>query len=303
MQEKVIITCAVTGNITTPAQHPGLPVTPQQIATACLEAAEEGASIAHIHVRDPETGKPSMDLELYRRTVDLIRERNSALVLNLTTGPGGRFIPGEEEPKLAAPGTTLTRPELRVAHIAALRPEICTLDFNTMNSGGDVVINTPKTVTRMARIIREAGVTPELEVFDSGDIEMAKDLMRAGVLDGPGLFSLVLGIRYGFPATPEAMMFARDRLPPGSRWTGFAIGRMSFPAAALSYALGGHVRVGLEDNIYLRKGVLAPRNADLVARARRIVEDLGGTVATPAEARAMLNLAPQAAPPLAGIGA
>ena len=297
MQDKVIITCAVTGNLTDPAKCPALPITPKQIAEACLEAAQEGAAIVHIHVRDPQTGHPSMDLALYREVVERIREKNDSLVLNLTTGPGGRFSPSDEDPKIAGPGTNFLVPEKRVEHVAALRPEICTLDLNTMTFGREVVINTPKNVTRMAKIIRAAGVIPELEVFDSGDIRLAHDLMAEGVLQGPGLFSLVLGIKYGFPASAEAMMYARNMLPAGATWTGFAISRMEFPAVALSYVLGGHVRVGLEDNIFLDKGKLAPSNAALVQRAREIVERLGGTIATTADARAMLGLPERALPP------
>jgi uncharacterized protein (DUF849 family) len=290
MQDKVIITCAVTGNLTDPAKCPALPITPKQIADACLEAAREGASIAHIHVRDPATGVPSMELALYREVVERIREKNDTLVLNLTTGPGGRFDPSDEDPKIAGPRTNFLLPEKRVAHVAALRPEICTLDLNTMTFGGEVVINTPKNVTRMAKVIRAAGVIPELEVFDSGDIRLAHDLMAEGVLQGPGLFSLVHGIKYGFPASAEAMMYARNMLPAGAKWTGFAISRMEFPAVALSYVLGGHVRVGLEDNIFLDKGKLAPSNAALVQRAREIIERLGGAISTAAETRATLGL-------------
>jgi uncharacterized protein (DUF849 family) len=297
MQDKVIITCAVTGNLTDPAKCPALPITPKQIADACLGAAAEGASIAHIHVRDPATGRPSMDLALYREVVERIRERDDMLVLNLTTGPGGRFSPSDEDPKIAGPGTNFLVPEKRVEHVAALRPEICTLDLNTMTFGKEVVINTPKNVTRMARVIRAAGVLPELEVFDSGDIRLAHDLFAEGVLQGPGLYSLVLGIKYGFPATPEAMIYARNMLPAGAMWTGFAISRMEFPAVALSYALGGHVRVGLEDNIFLDKGKLAPSNAALVQRAREIIERMGGSISTPAETRAKLGLPERAVPP------
>ena len=231
-----------------------------------------------------------MELDLYREVVDRIREANPSLILNLTTGPGGRYEPSEDNPAVAGPGTTLTLPERRVAHIAALRPEICTLDLNTMTFGREVVINTPRTIARMARIIRAAGVLPELEVFDTGDIRLANDLVAEGVLAGPGLFSIVMGIKYGFPATPETMAFARSMLPVGATWTGFAVSRMEFPAVAQSYCLGGHVRVGLEDNIYLDRGVLAPSNAALVTRARRIVELLGGQLASPAEAREMLGL-------------
>ncbi|MEW6343379.1 MAG: 3-keto-5-aminohexanoate cleavage protein [Pseudomonadota bacterium] len=287
---KTIITCAVTGNLTKPEQHPGLPITPQQIATAALEAAQAGAAVAHIHVRDPETGRPSMKLELYREVIRLIREVNSELVINLTTGPGGRFIPSDEDPKIAAPGTTLLPPEKRVEHIAALRPDICSLDLNTMNSGADVVINTPKNVRRMAHVIREAGVKPELEIFDSGDLHLALDLIKEGVLDGPGLWTFVLGVKYGFAATPETLLYARDFLPDGAAWSAFGIGRAEFPIVAQAWLAGGHVRVGLEDNIYLSKGVLAESNAVLVARAREIVLSLGGEIATAAEAREQLGL-------------
>ncbi|QOT80448.1 3-keto-5-aminohexanoate cleavage protein [Cupriavidus basilensis] len=287
---KTIITCAVTGNIVTPAQHPGLPVTPAQIATAALEAAEAGAAAAHIHVRDPETGRPSMALEYYAEVIELIRKRNKALIINLTTGPGGRFVPGEDEPRNAGPGTTLVRPEVRVAHIAALRPDVCSLDLNTMNSGADVVINTPRNVRKMAAIIREAGVMPELEIFDSGDLHMARDFIQEGVLDGPGLWTFVLGVKYGFAATPETLFYARNMLPPGAHWSAFGVGRAEFPIVAQAWLAGGHVRVGLEDNIYLEKGVLAPDNAALVAKARDIIKSLGGALASPHEARATLGL-------------
>ncbi|SDD43300.1 Uncharacterized conserved protein, DUF849 family [Cupriavidus sp. YR651] len=287
---KTIITCAVTGNIVTPAQHPGLPVTPAQIADAALEAAEAGAAAAHIHVRDPETGRPSMKLEYYADVIDRIRARNRSLIINLTTGPGGRFVPDENDPRVAAPGTTLLHPARRVEHIAALRPDVCSLDLNTMNSGGDVVINTPANVRKMAEVIRAAGVMPELEIFDSGDLNMALDFMRDGVLEGPGLWTFVLGVKYGFAPTPETLFYARNMLPPGAQWSAFGIGRAEFPIVAQAWLAGGHVRVGLEDNIYLEKGVLAPSNAALVAKARDIVKSLGGDIASPAEARRALGL-------------
>lgn len=290
MAEKTIVTCAMTGNITSRAQTPHLPVTPEEIAQSALEAGRAGAAIAHIHVRDPETGRPSMDLDLYREVVERIREANADLILNLTTGLGGRYVPGEDDPSVAGPGTTLTVPERRVAHVAALRPEICTLDLNTMVSGREVVINTPKTIARMAKVIRDAGVTPELEVFDSGDIRIAHDLIKEGVVEGPGFYSIVMGVKYGFPATPGALIYARDLLPAGATWTGFAVSRQSFPAVSWSLTMGGHVRVGLEDNIYLERGRLAPSNAALVERAVNLVEFLGGSIATPKEARALLRL-------------
>ncbi|QIE28114.1 3-keto-5-aminohexanoate cleavage enzyme (plasmid) [Caballeronia sp. SBC1] len=287
---KTIITCAVTGNLTKPEQHPGLPITPQQIATSALEAALAGAAVVHIHVRDPATGRPSMDIDLYRQVIERIRAVDSELIINLTTGPGGRFIPSDHDPRVAAPGTTLLPPEKRVEHIAALKPDICSLDLNTMNSGGDVVINTPKNVRRMASAIREAGVKPELEIFDSGDLHLALDLIKEGVLDGPGLWTFVMGVKYGFAATPETLLYARNFLPQGAAWSAFGIGRAEFPIVAQAWLAGGHVRVGLEDNIYLSKGVLAETNAVLVARARDIVLSLGGEIATAREAREQLGL-------------
>src|SRR6201996_5878392 len=288
---KVVITCAITGNITRPDQSPHLPITPQQIADSALEAAEAGASIAHIHVRDPETGRPSMSIDLYRDVVDRIRAKNPKLVINLTTGPGGRFVPSEDDPKVAGPGTTLMAPEKRVEHVEILRPDICTLDLNTMNSGGQVVINTPRNVRKMAERIRAAGVMPELELFDTGDCHLARDLIAEGALKGPGLFSLVLGVKYGFNASPETMLYGRSLLPEGAVWSGFGIGRSEFPMVAQAYLLSGHVRVGMEDNLFISKGVLAKTNAELVTHAVNILHNLGAEIASAAETRAMLKLA------------
>ncbi len=289
--QKVIITCAITGNLTRPEQSPYLPITPQQIADSALEAAEAGAAIAHIHVRDPETGRPSMSIDLYRDVMDRIRQRNRSLIINLTTGPGGRFVPSEADPKVAGPGTTLMAPERRVEHVEILRPDICTLDLNTMNSGGEVVINTPRNVRKMAERMRAARVLPEIELFDSGDCHLARDMFADGSLEGPGLFSLVLGVKYGFNASPETMIYARSLLPPGAIWSGFGIGRAEYPMVAQAWLLGGHVRVGMEDNLYLSKGVLAKSNAELVTHAADILRRLGATIASSDEARAMLNLA------------
>ena len=290
MNTKTLITCAVTGNLVKPEQTPHLPITPAQIADECLAAAEAGAGQVHIHVRDPETGKPSMQVELYRDVVERIRRRNRELIINLTTGPGGRFIPSEDDPKIAAPGSTLLAPEKRVEHIALIKPDVCSLDLNTMNSGPDVVMNTPKNVRRMARVIRAAGVKPELEIFDSGDIHLALDLIADGTLEGPAMWTFVLGVKYGFAPTPETLLYARNMLPPGAFWSAFGIGRMEFPIVAQAWLMGGHVRVGMEDNIYLERGVLAESNAQLVAKARDIIVSLGGEVASAREARATLGL-------------
>lgn len=287
---KTFLTCAVTGNITTPEQTPYLPVTPTQIADECLAAAEEGAAAVHIHVRDPKTGRPSMEVELYREVMDKVRRANPQLVINLTTGPGGRFIPSADDPRVAAPGSTLVHPEKRVEHIRLLKPDICSLDLNTMNSGGDVVINTPRNVRIMANVIRAAGVMPELEIFDSGDIHLALDLIADGTLSGPGLWTFVTGVKYGFASTPETLLYAKGLLPHGAKWSAFGIGRHEFAFVAQAWLAGGHVRVGMEDNIFLEKGVLATSNAQLVAKAKRIIRDIGGELASPKDMREMLHL-------------
>jgi uncharacterized protein (DUF849 family) len=287
---KTFITCAVTGNLTRPEQTPHLPITTQHITDECLAAAGEGAAVVHIHVRDPKTGRPSMSVDLYREVVERLRVKAPQLVINLTTGPGGRYVPSPDDPKVYAPGTTLLPPLERVKHVVELKPDICSLDLNTMNSGPDVVINTPGNVRKMAQAINDAGVLPELEVFDSGDMNLARDLLADGTLGSPPLYTIVMGVKYGFASTPETLFYARSLLAPGARWSAFGIGRAEFPMVAQTWLLGGHVRVGLEDNIYLSKGVLAKSNAELVAKARRILEDLGASVASPAEAREILGL-------------
>lgn len=286
---KTILSCAVTGNQTTLAQHPGLPCTPEQIATACIDAAKAGAAITHIHARYPD-GRPSMELGHYKEIVDRIRDSATDVIINLTTGPGQRFIPSKEDPSQPAPGTTLTHPERRVEHVMALKPEICTLDLNTMWSGTSAVINAPDSITTMARLIKEAGSKPELEVFDSGDIQLAKMLIDQGVLETPALFQIVTGIRFGFEMRPQTMAYAVSVLPPGAAWAGFGIGRMMYQMMTSAYLLGGHVRVGIEDAVNLRRGVLAPDNAAMVNKAAHIIDELGGELATVAEARTLLGL-------------
>ena len=287
---KTILTCAVTGNLTKPEMTPYLPITPKQIADACLGAADAGAAVAHIHVRYPETGKPSMELDHYAEVMHLIKAQNKEPIINLTTGPGGRYVPTEGDPKVFAPGTTLCDPLKRVEHVAALKPEICSLDLNTMNSGADVVMNTPSNVRKMAKVIREAGVMPELEIFDSGDLNLAKDLIADGTVDGPGLYTFVMGVKYGLNTDPATLLYMRDQLPSGALWAAFGISRAEFPIVAQAWLLGGHIRVGMEDNIYLEKGVLCESNTQLVNRAKRIISDLGGRLASSNEARQMLGL-------------
>ena len=285
-----ILTCAVTGTFPTRQHNPALPVTPAEIADACLGAAKAGAAICHIHVRDPATGRPSMQLDYYREVVQRLRASGTDLIINLTTGPGGRFVPSDDEPAKAAASTTLTTPQARVAHVLELKPEICTLDLNTMWFGGGAVINAPRNIAIMAEAIYAAGVLPELEVFDTGDIVLANELVDAGTLKMPALFQLCTGIKYGMPSTPEMLALAQKLLPKGAMWAAFGPGKHAFPMLAQAFTLGGHCRIGMEDTVHLSRGTPAPSNAALVEKAVRIIHELGGRVATPDEARQMLKL-------------
>lgn len=287
--QKTILTVAVTGNLTTIQQNPNLPCTPEQIANAALESAKIGAAVAHIHVRHPD-GRPSTELAHYREVVERIRDKNSDLIVNLTTGPGGRFVPGKDDPRVAAAGSTLVHPMRRVEHIVALKPEIATLDLNTMWSGSAAVLNPPENVIVMANAIQAAGSKPELEVFDSGDIQLANALLDQGVLKRPPLFQIVMGVRYGFISTPQTLVYAQSLLPKDAMWAAFAVGRWEFPMLAATWFLGGHVRVGMEDNVYISKGKLTPSNATLCEKAVRILDDLGAELATAKEARQILGL-------------
>ena len=290
MTKPTIITCAVTGNMTTREHHPELPITPKEIAEAAIGAAKAGAAIVHIHVRDPETERGTMEVAHYREVVERIRDDGVDVLINLTTGEGGRFRPSDDDPKLAAPGSTLTHPERRVEHVVELKPDICSLDLNTMFSGSAVVINTPRNVTIMANAIYEAGVKPELEVFDTGDIHLGKALIEQGVLKEPTLFQIVLGVRYGANASPQTLAYLSSILPKNCQWAAFGIGRMEYPMLAQAWLLGGHVRVGMEDNVYVKKGVLAKDNAELVTKAAHIIDELGGQIATTGEARKILEI-------------
>ncbi len=288
----VVITCAVTGAGDTLDKHPDVPVTPEQVADACIEAANAGAAVVHIHVRDPNTGKGSRDPDLFRDTVERVRSRNSDVIVNLTSGMGGDFVPGEDDPAVPGPGTDLVGPLERLVHIEELRPEICSLDCGSMNFGlgHEVYINTTGNLEIMARRCKEIGVKPELEVFDLGQIRCAKYLRDQGLVDDPPLFQICLGLAWGAGADAESMLAMRNELPAGSNWFAFGVGRQQMPMAAQAILLGGHVRVGLEDNLYLSPGVLAS-NGDLVEKAVRIIEELGAQVLGPAEARAALGIA------------
>jgi uncharacterized protein (DUF849 family) len=289
MNRKVMISCAVTGSADTPGKNPAVPVTPQQIATSAIDAAKAGAAIVHIHVRNPETTRPSMEFDHYREVVERIRDSGTDVVINLTTGPGARFVPGLDDPFKTGPATTLRSVEERVRHVVKLKPEICSLDMGSMNMGNTVFVNSVGYLEAMAIAIREADVLPELEVFEAGHVMHARRLLDTGHLKPPGMFQICLGISWSQPATPEAMTYMRSLLPPGSPWFSFGISLHQFPMAAQAVLLGGHVRVGMEDNIYLGRGELAPSNAALVEKALKIIEVLGDHVASPAEARRMLG--------------
>ena len=288
MARDVIINCAVTGGADTVGKHPGVPVTPAQIAQAAIDACKAGAAIAHIHVRDPQTGKASLDVALYREVVARIRDSGSPVLINLTTGPGSRYVPGDADPRVGGPGTTLIPPLERLRHVQELLPDICSLDVGSMNFGETGFLNTPAHLRVMGRAIAATGVLPELEVFEPGHIRLATQLMAEGCIAAPALFQICLGIPRGAPATPETMIYMRNLLPAGSRWAGFGISRQQMPMVAQAVMLGGHVRVGLEDNLYIDQGVLAPSNAALVERAAKIVTLLGENIATPESARRLL---------------
>jgi uncharacterized protein (DUF849 family) len=290
MQRKVMISCAVTGSADTPGRNPAVPVTPGQIAQSSIDAAKAGAAIVHIHVRDPATTRPSMDKALYREVVERIRASGTDVLINLTTGPGARFVPGADDPLKPGPGTTMKTAAERVCHVVEIKPDICSLDMGSMNMGQYAFINTPATLESMAIAIRDVGVLPELEVFESGHLLLARRFVEMGHVKPPGLFQICLGISWSQPATTDAMAYMKSLLPPASPWFAFGISLFQFPMVAQAVLLGGHVRVGMEDNIYLAKGKLAPSNAALVEKAARIIEELGDEVATPKDARQILGL-------------
>jgi uncharacterized protein (DUF849 family) len=290
----VFITCAITGSGDTVGRSPHVPVTPEQIATSAIDAAKAGAAIVHIHVRDPDTGVGVRDVGLYREVVERIRASDTDVVVNLTAGMGGDLVLGGVERPLppAAGGTDMAGATERLAHVYDLLPEICTLDCGSMNfsSGGDyIMINTPSILREMARQVQALGVRPELEVFDTGHLAFAKEMLAEGLLDDPVMIQLCMGIAYGAPDDPGTLMAMVNQLPPGCVASAFSIGRMQLPYAAMAPLAGLNVRVGLEDNLYLRAGHKAT-NAELVAQAVRILDGMNVRVLRPAEVRDKLKL-------------
>ena len=293
MNREVFITCAVTGAGDTAKRSDKVPVTPRQIADAAIEAAQAGAAIAHIHVRDPETGKGARDITLYREVVERIRASGTDVVINLTAGMGGDLVLGSPEKPLplSAQGTDLAGAAERLEHVAELLPEICTLDCGTMNFGeGDYVMtNTPAMLKAMAGQIQELGVRPEIEIFDTGHLVLAKWLVDQKLIDDPVLVQLCMGIPWGAPDDVSTLMALVSNLPEGWIFSAFSIGRNQLPYTALAALAGGNVRVGLEDNLWLGKGQLAT-NGELVERAATIVTNMGARVIGPDEVRAKLKL-------------
>jgi uncharacterized protein (DUF849 family) len=289
MNEEVIVTCAVTGAGDSVGRSPHVPVTPAQIADACIEAAEAGAAIVHIHVRDPKTGKADRTVAYYEEVVGLLRDSKTDVVLNLTCGMGGDLYLDADRPSQMIEGTDLATPYERMEHVDRLRPEICTIDCGSMNFGDHVVINRTADLEKMARYAQQWGVKPELEVFDMGQVGIATRLIRKGLVDGDPMFQFCLGIDGGAAASAQSIMALKSMIPDNATWAAFGISSHEMPMVAQAVLLGGNVRVGLEDNLYLEKGVLAT-NGQLVEKALRIVRDLGGRNLTPAEARRKLGL-------------
>jgi uncharacterized protein (DUF849 family) len=290
---EVFITCAVTGVGATTERSELVPVTPPQIAESALEAAQAGAAIVHVHVRNPESGGPSRNPALYREVVELIRSSNVDVILNLTAGMGGDLVLGGVESPLPPnpEGTDMAGATERLEHVAELRPEICTLDCGTMNfaEGDYVMTNTPSMLREMARQIRALGVRPEIEIFDTGNLVLAKQLVSEGLVEKPVMLQLCMGIPYGAPDDPGTLLAMVGQLPPGCVFSAFAIGRMQLPFVALAPLVGGNVRVGLEDNIWLERGVKATNGA-LVERAVTILRAMNVRVLAPGEVREKLRL-------------
>jgi len=294
MSTSAFITCAVTGAGDSTGVSDKVPVTPEQIANSAIEAAQAGAAVVHIHVREPATGKGSRNPDYYREVVERVRASETDVVLNLTTGMGGDLVLGAIEQPLPVDqaGTDMAGATERMVHVRELLPEICTLDAGTMNfaAGGEyIMVNTPGMVREMARQMKELGVKPEVEVFDTGDLVLLNEIVKEGIIDDPSMVQLCMGIPYGAPNDPLTMAAMVNNLPPGAVFSAFSIGRFQLAYAAQAVLFGGNVRVGLEDNVYLSKGVLAS-NGDLVSRARTILEAMNVRIKTPQEVRDELGL-------------
>ena len=299
MNQDVIITCAVTGDDTKVTKSPHCAVTPEQIAATAIEAAQAGAAIVHIHVRNPETGSFSMETKYYREVVKRIRESKVDVIINLTCGMGGYIVVGDNGlSDTPAAGSDFCSQEDRMRHVIDLcnegkyRPDIATLDCGSLNfgDGNRAYVSTPNYLRKGCQILEDLGVKAELEVFDTGNLWFVKQLVKEDLIPAPALVQLCMGIPYGVPADTGHLLAMVNTLPPDTIWTSFAISRMQMPWVAQSILLGGNVRVGLEDNLYLSRGVYAS-NAQLVTKARTIIEAMGARVLTPAQTREKLKIA------------
>ncbi|MCA0988626.1 3-keto-5-aminohexanoate cleavage protein [Guptibacillus algicola] len=289
MKGKVLLTAAVTGAGDTIKKNPHVPVTPKEIAESAIESAKAGATIAHVHARNPETGGISHNVDHYREIVERIRESETDVIINITSGGGGDFIPSLSTPSAGGEGTDMQTPRERHEPVGQLLPEMCTLDCGSTNFGNMIYMSPTDWLREQAKLIQESGVKPELECFDTGHVRFAKQLIDEGLIDGDPMFQFCLGIPWGAEADAETMLYMRNRLPENAHWSAFGIGRMQMPIAAQSAMLGGNVRVGLEDNIYLSKGVPAT-NEQLVDKAVTMLNGHGLEPMTPEEARDYLQL-------------
>ncbi|SFJ87248.1 Uncharacterized conserved protein, DUF849 family [Halobacillus dabanensis] len=289
MKNKVLLTSAVTGAGDTMKKNPHVPVTPKEIAESAIESAKAGATVAHVHARDPKTGAISHNVEHYREIVDRIRESETDVIINITSGGGGDFIPSLNTPAAGGDGTDIQTPRERHEPVGELLPEMCTLDCGSTNFGNMIYMSPTDWLRDQAKMIQESGVKPELECFDTGHIRFANQLVEEGLIDGDPMFQFCLGIPWGAAADAETMIYMKNRIPENAHWSAFGIGRMQMPMASQAAMLGGNVRVGLEDNIYLSKGVVA-KNEQLVDKAVTMLSGLDLEPMTPQEARQYLNL-------------
>ena len=286
--EKVIVTVAVTGSQPTREQHPHLPITPEEIAAAAYECYNEGAAIVHVHVRDPKTGQRSIAVELFAEVMERLRAKCN-LIINLSTGAGGQLYIGPDNmPKMDR--SFMVSPEERTAHVLKLKPEMCSLDVGSANAKFGVFVNSEAVTDKMAELIKKAGVKPEVEVFDVGHIQIAERLMKLGLIEKNAHFQLCMGTKMGVPATPKQVVNMAESLPPGVTWSVFGVGAKQIPMVGMGALLNGHVRVGFEDNLYIRKGQLAKSNAELVKHSIAIIRSLNKEVASVQEARKILGL-------------
>lgn len=289
MARKVVVTCALNGGHD-PKVNPAIPITPAQIAKATTEAARAGAAMVHLHVRDPKTGLGSMRFDLYKETVDRIRDAGCEAVLNLTAGAGALFFPSDDDPRIAAPGTNLSSTDVRIRHVEELRPDMASLPMGTVNRGGPVFLNSESFIEESLLRFRAAGVKPELDVMDAGQIISARSLIDGGFVDRPPVFQFCLGWPASAPATPESIAYMKGLLPEDAIWQAFGRGLGCFPVAAMSILHGGNVRIGLEDTSWIAEGRLAPSNTALIDKTLDLIATLGAEPATPAEARGILAL-------------